>query len=715
MTESLFSPSWYRVADLTPKLRSHAQIHRHQYRGQTWFVLQDHSAGRFHRFSPSAYFVIGLMDGRRTTQVIWQLAAERLGDEAPTQEEMIKLLSQLYMADALQCDVPPDTAEVLRRAQRQEKRAWMGRFLNPLALRFPLLDPERVLQRFLPLVRPLMGWTGGVLWLAVVGPAIVLVGTHWTDLTENLLDRVLEPQNLLLLWLLFPILKVFHEFGHAFTAKAFGGEVHEMGVMFLVFAPVPYVDASSASAFRSKWQRILVGAAGMVVELFLAALALYLWLSVEPGLVRTLAYNAVLIGSISTVGFNANPLLRFDGYYILADWLEIPNLRQRSNAYLGYLCERYLFGEPDTPMPPATAGERGWFVTYAVASFVYRTLVIVAILFFLMDEWFVVGILLSGFATIMWFVVPTVKGLSYLFTNPRIRKVRGRAIAVTGTALAGVLAALCLLPVPWRTQAEGVVWIPEESFVRAGTEGVIERVVTRPGSRVKAGAPLLVATDPELATQIKVWEFRIRELRAKWAKERTEDLVKAMMTAEELVYATESLAQARKRTADLVIRSQTAGTFVAPRAPDLPGRFVRQGELLAHVVDLQTITVRAVVPQTEVDLILRQTRRVDVRLAEQFALTAPAVLTRIVPTAEDQVPSRALSSEGGGQIPLDPKDQKGRKTLQRVFQVDLELTAPGGFVNAGGRVYVRFDHGTAPLATQWYRQLRQLFLSRFTV
>ena len=316
MAESLFSSSWYRVADLTPRLRSHAKIHRHRYRNQTWYILQDHSTERFHRFSPPAYHVIGLMDGTRTVQELWDLAVNQLEDDAPTQDQLIQLLGQLHAADVLQCDVPPDTDELFRRGQRQRRKLWQSRLFSVFSWRFPLFDPERVLQALLPVCRPFLGWTGAILWLLVVGPAMVLAGVHWAELTENVLDQVMTPHNMLLLWLLFPVLKLLHELGHGLAVKKFGGEVHEIGIMILVLTPVPYVDASSSWSFREKWRRIFVSAAGMVVEVFLAAIALYIWLSVEPGLIRTLAYNTMLIAGVSTILFNANPLLRFDGYYI---------------------------------------------------------------------------------------------------------------------------------------------------------------------------------------------------------------------------------------------------------------------------------------------------------------------------------------------------------------------------------------------------------------
>src|SRR5215468_240033 len=155
MAPSLFSPTWYRVAQLTPRLRKHAHLHRHEYRRQIWYVLQDLTSERYHRFSPSAYLIIGQMDGQRTVQQIWETALEQLGDNAVTQDETIQLLGQLHAADALQCDVPPDTAELFRRQQRLAKGQLKRRLFSIFAWQIPLLDPDRPLSRTLPLLRPI--------------------------------------------------------------------------------------------------------------------------------------------------------------------------------------------------------------------------------------------------------------------------------------------------------------------------------------------------------------------------------------------------------------------------------------------------------------------------------------------------------------------------------------------------------------------------------
>jgi putative peptide zinc metalloprotease protein len=715
VSEPLFSASWYRVRDLVPRLRPHLRVYRHRYRGETWYVLHDPANDRFLRFTPAANQVVALLDGRRRLGEIWSLATEKLGDEAPTQDETIRLLGQLHAADALLCDVPPDAAELFERWEKRAHQELRGRLLSPFAIRVHLFDPERFLARTLPWVRPLLGWGGALLWLAVVAPALVGAATHWGELTEDLLDRLFTPANLLAVWLLFPFLKAFHELGHAYAAKAFGGEVHDLGVMFLVFTPVPYVDASSSWALPSKYRRAAVAAAGMVVELFLAAVAFYVWLGAEPGAVRAIAYNALLIGGATTLFFNANPLLRFDGYYILSDLIEIPNLGSRANRFVGEWTLRHAFGLRDAPPQPTAPGEPGWLAGYAVGSFVYRVLVLAAIVLWIMDQHFLAGALLGGFAAVGWLGIPLWRIATHLLASPRLRRVRRRALAVVGGAVAVVAGFLALAPVPLRTRAEGVVWLPDEAHVRAGTEGFVDRLVAAPGTWVEPGDLLLELRDPVLEAEVETLAGRVRELEARRDAERTRSRVAEQLTLEELRYARSHLARSRERRGELAIRSRAAGRFVVPKSEDLAGRFVAQGELLAWVVDLGSVRVRAVVPQGDLDLVRQRTRAVEVRLAQRPGETLPSEILRIVPAASERLPSVALGIGGGGEVPVDPNEPKGDRAALSLFEVELALPAAAAVRHAGGRVYVRFDHGSEPLAAQWGRRLRQLFLARFHV
>lgn len=715
MPESLFSPSWYRVSKLKPRLRGHAHVHRHDYRGELWYILQDNAKGRYYRFAPTAYHLIGQMDGKRDVQEMWERTTEYFGDDAPTQNDVVQLLGQLHCADVLLCNVPPDTAELLRRSEKIETQRRMMNFRSPLALRFPLVDPEKFLNRTVRFVRPLFGVFGALLWLAVVGSGAVLAGIHWSELTRDVMGRVLTAQNLFILWFTYPVVKVLHELGHGYAVKSWGGEVHEMGVMFLVLMPVPYVDASAASEFRAKHRRVIVGAAGILVELFLASLALFLWLNLQPGTLRSMAYNVILIGSVSTILFNANPLLRFDGYYIFADLVDIPNLAQRGMQYVGYLCKRYPFGIKDAEAPHTAPGERFWFVLYTVAAFTYRLFVYAAIVLFIAGKFFFIGVLLALWAAISMVVTPSAKAVKFLAASPLLREKRTRAVLWTGGLAAVAFLILFVLPFPLSTRTEGVIWAPDDALVRAGTDSFVGRVVATPNTRVAQGEVLILNVDPFLQANLEVVRARLGELESRHDAARASDPVQARIVAEELASVRRELQRAEERLTDLVIRSPADGVFILPGAQDLPGRYLRHGQPVGYVLDVRRPTIRVVVPQKRVDLVRQRTRSVQVRLAERVPEVLQARVMREVPAAEEDLPSTTLGAGGGGSIAVDPQEQSGTRTFEALFQLDLELVEPVDQVFIGGRVYVLFDHGHEPIAFQLYRNIRQLFLRRFQV
>jgi putative peptide zinc metalloprotease protein len=713
--QSLFSSSWYRVSGLRPRLRSHAQVHRHVYRGAVWYVMQNHSTGKFHRFTPVANLIIGLMDGKRTLQEIWDLACVRLGDEVPSQDEVIKLLSDLHSADVLQGDAPPDLHEVQLRRRKHERTRWKQYLGNPLSLRFPLFDPDRMLRRLLPLLRPLFGWLGAAIWLGTVGSAMVLVAMHWTELSSDVVDRMFSVENLFLVWLVFPLIKLLHELGHAIATRAGGGEVHEMGVMLLVLIPIPYVDASSATAFRDKRSRMLVGAAGMLVELFIAAIAVFAWVHLEPGLERAIAYDVILVAGVSTLLFNANPLLRYDGYYILADWLEIPNLGQRANDYLGYLVNRYLFGVEGGTSPISSPGERGWFFGYAIGSFFYRMLMMVSIAVLVATQFFVLGVLLAIWAIVSMLVLPLGKKLHYLFYSPRLARQRQRAVLVTACATGLLVAALAWLPAPSSTRAEGVIWVPEQAQVRTTVDGFVAKVLAKPDQAVRQGDALIQFEDPELQARAGVLQAQLAELDARYSSAIVSNRVQAGIINEQRSHTAEALSLAQRRQAELLVRSPANGIFVVQDPQNLPGRFTQRGEMLAYVTERVASSVRVVVPQAEGALVGSRTQRVEIRPADRIGQPIQARIQREVPAATDELPSMTLSLQGGGKIGLDPGKPGDSKALQKLFVLDLELSQGEQANYLGGRVYVRFEHEPEPLGQQWYREIRRAFLKKFNV
>jgi putative peptide zinc metalloprotease protein len=712
MRENFLDASWHRIGSLKPKLRSHLRVQRHRYRNASWYVVEDSASGRTHRFTPAVYLFVGLMNGQRSVDDIWNQAVQQLGDDAPTQGEVIGLLSQLNAADLLQTDVAPNAVEMIERFTRHSNRRRTGSFGNPLSIRLPLWDPDRFLERTLPFVRHVFTRLGAVTWLLTVLSATVLVGMHWDELSEDVADRILSAEGLLLTAMAFPALKFFHELGHAYATKIAGGEVHELGVMLLVFAPVPYVDASASIAFRSKWRRALVGAAGMLTELFIAALAMFAWVMVEPGLVRSLCFQTALIAGVSTVLFNINPLLRFDGYYILSDLVEMPNLGARSTRRWSWMADRYLFGVRDDA-PPITAGERFWLLIYAPLAFVYRGIVLFGISIFVASQYFVVGALIAIWGLVLGLGLPVWKGLNYVLTSSRLERHRPRAVAISLAAVALVLGSLFLVPLPLRTVSEGVVWLPEESYVRAEDGGFVRTVVASLGRSVAVGDLLVEAEEPELVANVRVLQSEIEGLARRLASEQFVDRNQADITRQEIGLKKSRLDRALERTDALRVRSAVAGVFLSPAAEDLPGRYAKRGDVLGYVIFQQSRIARVVVTQDDIDLVRSKLEKVDVRLANGPSTSYQARIVREVPAASDRLPSKALTEAGGGRFAADPRDSNQLKTLARTFQFDLELPPEAANANFGSRVLVRFDHGKEPLATQWYRRLRQLLLSRF--
>jgi putative peptide zinc metalloprotease protein len=715
MSNPFHSASWFNVAHLKPRLRSHVRVRRHRYRGAIWYVLDDGAAGRVHRFPKGAYLLIGRLDGEHTVEELWNQLVDELGEEAPTQDDVIGALGQLHGADLLSSDAAPDTAELFVRQKKQRRQVWLQNLKSPMSLRVPLVDSDSFLNRTIPWVRPLFSWAGALVWLGVVIPALVLAGRHWDELTGNLADQVFAADNLLLMALVYPIVKVIHELGHGYAAKAYGREVREMGVMMLVMFPVPYVDASRASALGSKWQRALVGAAGMIAEVFVAALAMFAWTLLEPGVARAAMFNVMLIAGISTVLVNGNPLLRFDGYYILADVLEIPNLGARANKYWAHLIDRHVFRTYSTKPFEATPGERRWFLFYAPAAFAARMIMLLGIALIVAERFFFVGVLIALWTLWTGIGLPLWKMAAHVFTSPQLHRNRRRAVRLTVGVAAALLVALFVVPAPHHATTQGVVWLPEEAHVRAGSDGTIVRIAAPEGARVRAGQLLVEASHPILETEVERLGGRLRELQAQADAELRGDRVQREVSTLELEEAQAEFAIQQQRFGELRVPARTDGRFVLAAAPaaDLPGRYVRKGELIGYVTPPRAEVARIAVGQDDIELVREHMNGLKFRLANMPGRTFAGEIVRAVPGGTHELPSPALAASNGGVFALDPRETETPRTLDRVFLFDVALPVELRQVPFGTRVHVRFQLDWEPLGWQATRRVRQLLLARF--
>lgn len=708
---SAFSAQWYRVAHLHPRLRAQVRVSRQIYRDEVWHVLADPVSGRFHRLNAAAYAFVGRCDGTRSVDALAEALLAADPDTALTQDEIVALLVQLNQRGLIQCELTPDV-EALFRRHDEERRQARRLGVNPLAFRVRLGDPSAFLERFDRWRFVIFSWQMLLLWLIVTGIGLLVAATHFDALVTATRTWMSTPRFLLMAWLLYPPIKALHELAHGLAVRRFGGEVHQMGVSLLLLTPAPYVDASAASALRHAGQRLVVSVAGIATELLLAALALLVWVAVEPGVVRDAALVVAVIGSVSTVLFNGNPLLRFDGYYVLCDAFDLPNLASRSQAYWRHLLLGRLLRLGETGSPESGRGERPWLLAYAPLSWLYRVGLSIAIVGWIGSVSMVLGAL-AGAAMVFSLALRPVLGFwRGLLRMALPEGTRRRALRVAGALTATVAAGLCVLPLPFATVAQGVVWIPEQAQLRAGTDGFIAAIDARHGDRVAAGQVLVRLSDARLNTDAARLVSQLEGLDADLYQAMQRDPVKARDVETEIARVRAQLERVEALQGSLALQAGVAGRLAMPRQADVEGAFVPRGALLGHIFTGEPAMVRVAVEQDAAALVRADTRGVAVRLAEALQTAHPARLLRTVPAATEKLPSAALGDFAGGRLAVDPADADHQRTPAPVFVVDL---AVDGLVpeRVGGRVWVRFDHGWAPLAVQWGRQLKQLLLQHF--
>jgi putative peptide zinc metalloprotease protein len=359
-------------------------------------------------------------------------------------------------------------------------------------------------------------------------------------------------------------------------------------------------------------------------------------------------------------------------------------------------------------------GEARWLFSYSILSFIYRIGIAVSIALFIAGKFFFIGVVLAIWALGNMFVYPLGKGIWYVLTNPSLRDRRGRAVMVSAAIAAVPVAVLLLVPLPYATLAEGVVLAPQSAVLRTDTDGFLTALSAEPSSTVAEGQPLLQLEDPLIATRVALLETQLTELRQRLAAAGVLDRVQAASLRAQVGHIEESLALERARMDDLTLIAPRSGRYLTSVDPTYINYFVRKGQEVGYVVQPGELVLRAIVPQTRVDLVRQRAGDVRVRFASDAVTVRSAEILREVAESRE-LPAPALATAGGGTLVVDPTDPEGRRLLQPAFQIDLMPLDPPGALRIGERVWVRFDHGSEPLATRIYRGVRQLFLGRFDV
>ena len=703
LESSPIEDAWQSISGLRLRPNQSIRLYHHVYRGIPWLIISDQESESYYRCNGNVEPFLELLDGSRTVEQAFEQSGQAPASDL-SQQDIVYLIANLKSAGLLDDD---SVSEAGGNGKPQQANA--NRWQNPFAIRFPLFNPDRILKQTAHLVRPLFSQAVLYLWIGLVIVALAAALLNWRGLVEHGAARFSDPQNLLWFWLLYPLVKALHELGHAYATRIWGGQVNQMGIMLLVLFPVPYVDSSAAHQFSSKHRRLVVCSAGIMVEVFLASIALLVWVNTEPGLVRDLAFDIVIIGAISTLAFNANPLLRFDGYYVLSELIEIPNLATRSDRYLGYLLKKYLLAIPGQRSSVTAAGEVKWLIMYGICARIYRVFITLFIAFWVAGKFLIIGVLLALWAVIGQLVLPMARTICRLIPLLIDSNRIGRFTTIVSVCALIILASL-FVPIGQSTYAEGMVSLPENAFIRAGADGIVTGVLPEDGDTIEKGGIVVKLENLSLEARLESLRAQLEETRARHQQAFLEDRTQADILKVRIAALEADLDDLNGQLDSLVVVGSKTGILSLPMASDLPGKYVQRGDVIGHIVGQGENSALVVVPQDDIDMVRQQLEAIEVRLGSQPGKTFRAEFLRELPQGTDRLPHRILGSASGGLMAVDARDESGRKLVSKVFIVEVGLPEDLSERFLGSRLYVRFIHPEETLGKQLIRRFNQLLL-----
>ena len=428
LADSLVSSS---ARKLSVRVRADLSAKQQRYHGRSYWVVKEPVGLNYFRFQDEEYAILNMIDGTRSLDEIKDEFEAEFPPQKITLEELQQFLGQLHRSGLIVANVPGQGRELRKRRDEKRRKELLGAFTNILCIRFKGIDPERILNWLYPKVAWFFSTTMFVCCMMMAMLALSLVLVEFDVFRSKLptFQNFFSPANAIFLAITLAFTKVFHEFGHGLACKHFGGECHEMGVMILVLTPCLYCNVSDSWMLPSKWHRAAIGAAGIYVEVVLASICTFIWWFTDDGLLHYLCLNVMFISSVSTILFNANPLLRYDGYYIVSDLVEIPNLRQKATSILSRKMGEWFLGlePPEDPFLPER--NQMFFALYTVAAVIYRWFIMASILFFLYKVFEPYGLKIVGqgiAAMALWGLLfqPIFKLVKFFYVPGRFHKVK---------------------------------------------------------------------------------------------------------------------------------------------------------------------------------------------------------------------------------------------------------------------------------------------------
>jgi putative peptide zinc metalloprotease protein len=720
------------------RMRADLAMQRQRWQGREYWTVKDPLTLRYYRFEDEEFAILEMLDGQTSTDQIRSRFEERFAPQRLSASQLQHLLAMLHRSNLLISDAPGQGEQLHIRAGQRRAKERLGLLANFLAIRFRGVDPDR----WLTWLERRAGWLFSLpalcLTALLVVAALALVAVEFDTFRARLpgFEAFFAASNWLWLAAVLGVTKVLHEFGHGLACKRFGGECHEMGVMLLVFTPCLYCNVTDSWMIGSRWRRAAVGAAGIYIELILASLATFVWWFSEPGLVNHLALNVMFVGSVSTLLFNANPLMRFDGYYILSDLLEIPNLRQKSTAVIQRKLGWWLLGLTERPDPFLPPRRRWLFAAYTIASSVYGWLVTFSIFWFLyrvLEPYGlkVVGQLLGLAMVFSLFVLPLIRLIRFLLVPARVDTVnKSRALLSCGILTAAAVGALSV-PLPYYVACPFEVQPRGGRSVYVDVPGELTAVLANRGS-VAAGQPLAQLDDLEirLAEQRLIAQREELAVRSESIRQQahTDDqaLLQLSQTEEALAALDKQLARLRQDIAKLTIRAPAGGLIVPPPSrPPNPaartlsawtgrplevrnvGAYLEASTLVCRIAQPGEMEAILAIEQEELDFVAAG-QQVELLLNQLPGEKLTGQIDRLADENMQTVPAR-LTSRAGGPVASRTGADGQEQPLSVLYQANVPLGDPTGRIAIGATGLAKIHAGYQPLYQRLYRAACRTF------
>ncbi|PHS11805.1 MAG: hypothetical protein COA78_08940 [Blastopirellula sp.] len=616
---------------------------------EIYYHLEVPSEGIFYSVGYSEYVFISLLDGNTSVAQAITETARTLGSQALSQHQGSQTAKWLIDNNLVRFSNSA-SGSIMGKSKNQS----LVQRMNPFWMKWSLGSPDRLLS-FLSL---LFGWLFSVP-ATLLGIGIILFGagslfSNWNEFSANV-NGILSSNNWLYLALAWVVLKVVHELGHGIACKYYGGEVRDTGLIFILFAPLAYVDVTSCWRFSSKWQRIHVAAAGMYVELIVAAVAAIILSQGASPVTQNFLQNLIVMASVSTLVFNANPLMRFDGYYIFSDLFEIPNLASEANRYLTGLLKRVFYGVKIQPL--RILGFRLWCIrVYSIASAVWRLLICVSLTTAASVLFSGAGVVLAVLGIVIWFVVPCFRLLAnlqqQLYESPTTFV---RSLTVTGTIALVLIATWNWLPWPAEMTAPVIVEYSDLATIRSESAGFVTRINVRDGQYVNEGDLLLQLRNGELESRTKNLQIDLQRKESLHRITLSQANSALAQVAERNVQAAEvRLTEAKRQVNALAVRADTSGKIIARNLEQKIGTYLQQGDAILAIGNEQSKELLVSIGQEEIEKVLPQIGQLT-----NFRVSGTAMqsgkLDRIDPRASVNLPHPAMSTANGGPLSISLK------------------------------------------------------------